>query len=881
MRNKIGRRIISIALSLAILSFVPIPRLYADRKNTVKQTDSAAEQEQTASPVDTASLQAEYAKEEGYLDKMKRIAENAALELYFDEAETGVAVRVKESGDIWFSNPPGASEDPAASPYYQRQMKSQFSIQYFNENVQSSEMDNYNDSILDGQFEIAYIEQGVTITYTLGELASKLILPDVISEERMNYFTGLMEERAAKKVIRNYTFLNSAEMSKTDKEEYLKTYPGLELHNIYLLKAGAKDYVKEELMGYFTEAGYTARDKEQDAAENGAAEGKAKPWFKIPLTYTLDQDNLLVSIDPNAIEYNTDGFYLVDIDMMEYFGAAGTEEDGYIFVPDGSGALIYLNNGKVNTPIYNAMVYGEDRTLTFMNGRKSEVDENLTVKMPVFGLKTGKKAWMAIIEEGDGDADITAQVSGMTNSYNNVFAGFRYLKYGSISLDEIVGSNRFQMYSKKKFTGTYKLRYKFLHGAEADYSGMAAGYRSYLLNQGKLKKAEIKEDAAFFVEFIGAIERYKSFLGIKYMATEPLTTYAQAEEITGLLKNAGINNIIVKYSGWAKGGLKGNAITNTRPLSALNRNGVSRKEYFTDMREQGIPVYLDAQFQYVYKDKLFDGFNRLTDAPRYFDNTVVTTGEYYVANGVQKEKDIQMISPYHINRVTKEFLSRTSKDSLPGVSLGTISYHLYSDLYQSRYTDRQMAIRYHEEAMNTLERSYENGLLGDNANVYTLAYIDRMANAPMDSNRYPMIDEVIPFYEMVIRGYMNFAGKPLNISDDYTTTLLKSVESGADISFQWIYEDNFLVVNTDFDYLYSVNYVNWLEKAIATYHSVNEVYRGLQGQTIKKHEKLRSGVYKTTFEKGTEIVVNYNKEPVIADGVTIGAQNFAMVKGGE
>ena len=79
MRNKIGRRIISIALSLAILSFVPIPRLYADRKNTVKQTDSAAEQEQTASPVDTASLQAEYAKEEGYLDKMKRIAENGII----------------------------------------------------------------------------------------------------------------------------------------------------------------------------------------------------------------------------------------------------------------------------------------------------------------------------------------------------------------------------------------------------------------------------------------------------------------------------------------------------------------------------------------------------------------------------------------------------------------------------------------------------------------------------------------------------------------------------------------------------------------------------------------------------------------------------------
>lgn len=878
MIKKKFRKFICFALALLLLPFLPLQELHADTKDSLPQAEvTAGNEPDTAKTTGSTAIQAE---QEGYLTEMQKIAENDALELYIDEKETDVAVRVKATGDIWFTNPPKAAEDPGASAFYQRQMKSQFSIRYFNENVQASEMDNYNDAILEGQFEISHSDNGVTITYTLGELASKLIMPEVISEERMLMFTGLMEAKTAKKVLRYYTLLNPETMKQADKDEYLKTYPGLELHNIYILKAGTKDYVKEELMEYFVQAGYTAQDKENDIAENGTAEGKAKPWFKIPLTYTLEQDNLLVSIDPNEIEYNSEaGFYLVDVDMMEYFGAATTEEKGYIFVPDGSGALINLNNGKVNVPAYSALVYGEDRTLNFMKEWKSEVDEKLTVKMPVFGLKTGDKAWFAVIEEGDGYADISAQVSGVTSSYNNVYPGFAYLQYGSISLDEIVGSNSFQMYSSPEFEGSYKIRYGFLHGEEADYSGMAAYYRNYLIDQGRLKKVPVKEDAAFYVEFIGAIEKYKSFLGIKYMAAEPLTTYAQAEKITGLLKQEDINNIIVKYSGWAQGGLKGNAVTNTKPLSKLNRQGVSVKEYIKAMEEQGIPVYMDADFQYVYKDKLFDGYNRLNDAPRYFDNTVVQTGEYYISNGLLGDTDIQMISPYFIESVIEKFISKTGKYSLPGVSLGNMSHNLYSDLYKSRYTDRQMAIGYYESALQTLADTYKYGLLGDNSNEYALGYVNGMLNAPMDSNHYRITDEVVPFYEMVIRGYMNFAGAPLNNSDDYTTTLLKSVESGADIYFQWIYEDNSQLVDTDFDEFYSVNYKNWMERAVAAYHHVNEVYRGLEGQTITKHEELQSGVYKTTYEKGREIVVNYNKEPVTVDGITVAAQDFAIVKG--
>ena len=128
-----------------------------------------------------------------------------------------------------------------------------------------------------------------------------------------------------------------------------------------MLKEDVKDYKKEEITAYFLEAGYTAEDMEQDHLENGFEAANEKPWFNITVSYYLDGDSFVVEMDPGAVEYDTDKYYLVDIDLLEYFGAAGPEDTGYLFVPDGSGALIRFNNGKVNAPAYIGYVYGEDK----------------------------------------------------------------------------------------------------------------------------------------------------------------------------------------------------------------------------------------------------------------------------------------------------------------------------------------------------------------------------------------------------------------------------------------------------------------------------------------------------------------------------------------
>lgn len=812
--------------------------------------------------------------------RMKQIAATDSLELFFDEKLTDIAVRVKATGELWFSNPQKADEDPVAGGFYRNLMKSQFSLRYYNQSVQAAEMDNYNDAIENGQFTFAYTDNGVSVTYQLGETADKYILPSIISAERYEAYVGQMEKDAAKKVGRNYLRLDPEEMKDDEKKKYVQKYPALENGVIYVLNEGTKDYKKEELTQYFAGVGYTAEDMYRDNEENGFEAAGGKAWFEVTLDYRLENDSLVAELDPEKVQYDTENYALVDIDLLEYFGAAGTDEEGYLFVPDGSGALIYHNNGKTAAPAYQGAVYGEDRTNIVNSEKKSELDQAVAVRMPVFGLKKGDQAFLAVVENGDAAADINAETSGRTDSYNNVYAGFTYLSSGRISLSEVVGSHGFQMYSEPVFSEPFTVRYYFLSGKEAGYPGMAARYRSYLLEQGVLGERLEGDMVPLYVNFVGAIQKWNSVLGVKYRATQKLTTYAQALEALEELAAQGVGSMKVEYSGWSTGGMQNAAPGATKSLGCLNGSGVGLKDFLARTEQMGIPVFHSAQLQYVWRDGAFDGYRKESDAPRYYDKTVVSAYSYYTSNGYRSNEKRNMISPVYVEEMADTFLKKTAGYQLRGVSVDNLSSDLFSDFYDKCYTDRQMAQALNSKAMEQLAQAYGNALMGGNANAYAWRYLSDITEVPFDSNRTQMIDDAVPFYEMVLHGYKSFTGEALNLTDDMTSAVLKSVECGAGIAFEWICEDNSLLKDTDFDSLYSVSFETWKDTAADTWKRVNEVCGPLQGEVITDHEKLSEGVYRTTFGDGTAVIVNYNKDAVQVQGKTVGAQDFIVERAG-
>ena len=226
--------------------------------------------------------------------------------------------------------------------------------------------------------------------------------------------------------------------------------------------------------------------------------------FHIPLEYVLDGPELLVRIPVNEIEYPMNvedivgekhSFPLLNIRVLEYFGAAGKQSEGYMLVPDGPGALIYINNGRLTGAAFNEPVYGADGAQDQPVEKRRFPEQSL---LPVFGLKENDKALFAVIEEGSSFARVKADISGRINDYNRIFAEFQLLAHGSVALSEKASHIEFSgtaaTYQKRMYQGDIVIRYFFLTGDDADYMGMANTYRNYLI--GKFQLQPLKADGS-------------------------------------------------------------------------------------------------------------------------------------------------------------------------------------------------------------------------------------------------------------------------------------------------------------------------------------------------------------------------------------------------
>ena len=340
-------------------------------------------------------------------------------------------------------------------------------------------MNNYTDCIRYEQFEITPIDNGVRIVYRIGREEKIYILPQIISKERMEeMILKNLDAKTGKQLVSRYRLV-SLEKAKTEKQrqDMLKDFPTAENGDLYVLGDNIRDFMKESLQEIVISSGYTLEDMNEDhEANNVPVAEENKERFIIPLEYTLEEDNLVVRVPTDEIEYNADSYPIYTMSLLEFFGAAGTDESGYILVPDGSGSLIYLNNKKFNTQAYAIDVYGYDESIPIPE-RTSTIEQ---AYLPVYGMKRGDNAFFAIIESGDALSRVWADISGRLNSYNTVYSSFILVQNDVLDIGDFSGNNTIMVYQPRVFKGDIKVRYKFLKGEDANYAGMAAYYRSYL-----------------------------------------------------------------------------------------------------------------------------------------------------------------------------------------------------------------------------------------------------------------------------------------------------------------------------------------------------------------------------------------------------------------
>ncbi|MFC5468913.1 DUF5696 domain-containing protein [Cohnella suwonensis] len=792
-----------------------------------------------------------YTKPAAALEGMEGVVSNGRLSLYYDSKTMAIAVRDKD-GRVWRSNPEATAEDAIANASVKDQLSSQIIVGYSDKTGQEAYKTSNQDSVQLGQAVVEKIEDGLKVTYTLGKATSEIDgLPKKISAER---YRKLILDKVGDKYKR---YLTPAYQNDGNKDVYTRNDSKLTAISL------------KKVVQAFQEAGYTAEDLAKDNEENSAGAGDEKQVFTIPVEYTLSGDQFVARVLSKGIEYPA-SYPLTDIHLLPYFGAAGRQDEGYMFVPDGSGSLIYLNNGKQRYEPFVQPVYGDDGGT--WNGENDDDPTIEPIRMPVYGLKKKDSAFVAIIDQGAAVASIRAEVSQKRSSYNSVYPSFQLIGKEKINLSVTsqaleTKSKEIRVFQQRPVYSDFSVRYSFLSGDKADYTGMAEYYRNYLLSNGTLAKKEATQsELPFYLELVGGIPKRKTVMGIPYKAVVPLTTFDQAQTIIGSLKEQGIANQKVRLSGWFNKGYSHKVADKIEVDGALGGSS-GYKDLIAYTKQEGIGLFPDVSFTHLY-----------TTGGKYSEAKAVSRYINRETAWVWERTDwTRPLSPRLVPNVVDGFLGSYERYGQTGISVRSMGNQLEGDYRRNHVVDRVQSEEIDKKQFEKIGEQLPNVMV-DGGNAYALKYAKDIVEAPMVNNGYNVTDEAVPFYEIVLHGYVDYAGEPVNLSRevDVRKYVLKSLEYGSNLYFKWIYADNSAVKNTFFLNLYSVNYKTWMNTAVESYKTVTKALNDVQDKAIVGHEKLAENVFRTTYEGGKTITVNYNDYEVSVDGKRIPAEDYLV-----
>ncbi|HIW74541.1 MAG TPA: hypothetical protein H9684_09465 [Firmicutes bacterium] len=592
--------------------------------------------------------------------------------------------------------------------------------------------------------------------------------------------------------------------------------------------------------------------------------------FVIPLEVRLREDGVELSLVTEEIEETMENYQLLRVSVAPYFSAAGAQEEGYILVPDGSGALIGLQGNNGYTLDYSQYVYGRDAATTQLEA--GAVTEN--VRLPVFGMKHGDTGFAGIITAGASRAILNAAVQGKRSSYSNVYTEFIYRDTDLVLVEK--KNERVRMVeSAHTALPRQTVRYVLLTGEDADYVGMAEAYREYLLDEGGLTPRVEAGSAPLVVELFGGVMTQQYVWGFPVKRVAPLTTYEDAQQILAALKDAGVEQVLLNYTYWNKDGTGAALQTALKPEGRLGGSS-GLKELATYCREQDTPLYLSVNTNTMVKSAW--GYNKKSDAASSVQRNPAMQYNYELNTGeAEVSSPTFLLTPQKLPELAQKLAGSADSYGIAGLSTSFLGNTLYSD-FGKRAIPRDRSEEIWKEALTALAGA-TGSLLVDGGSAYALESASFITAAPTDSSRYLMETEEIPFYQIVLHGIVPMSVGSLNERSDARQGLLKAVETGSCLQYRWLARNETELQETDYDTVISARYTDWLDTAAEQYREAAELLQSVADQTIADHERLSRNVTRTTYADGTAVTVNFGPEAVTVDGVELAAESFLVDRG--
>ena len=641
-----------------------------------------------------------------------------------------------------------------------------------------------------------------------------------------------------------------------------------------------KNYMRSQLIVYYASSNGKSQDNVNSYIYSARKDGlsvyqleqgfAAKYEFDtinatVWLYVRLGDEGIEVSVPFDRIETKSENILITDITVLPFFGAAERQENGFMLIPDGSGALISLNHsGDIIS--YSTRVYGEDDTLK--TDRQAEVTQQAI--MPVYGLSAKEGSFFTVITDGEATASIEAYTAGNQTAFNQVYASFQLRSMDQYTTTDWSGGERTTVLLENgeirytSFTQQY-----YLLTPNTSYSEMASLYRQHLTDNGVLEAPSAEAYPASSVELYGAVLKKEPVLGIPFNLQKQLTTYQEAAEIVTELKQQGAGELLILYKNALKSGVKQKKLSGGEHYGKLG----SKKD-------------LEALKQLAGESRLFIECNPFTAKKTNFSFLSMGKMASTLSGGPAYRYRYELATGFGMDD-TRETLYKTdyaakllegyrenlAKGQAATIYIDGIGQSVYSD-FSDENQNREEAVEAYEEMLAGIEGMT---LMVDTGNAYSWKYADWIASLPQTASKSRLIDYEIPFAQMVLCGYKGYSCEPVNLTSNIQRSFLKAVESHSTLSFSFIYRSVENLEDTELQDQYALNFTLWKQDAAEMMSRQKEVFDKTANAAIKEHTFINAQLVRATYDNGVRVYVNYGQEDQEVEGTTVPAMDFVLL----
>jgi len=596
---------------------------------------------------------------------------------------------------------------------------------------------------------------------------------------------------------------------------------------------------------------------------------------------------------------------LASLTVLPFMCAARQGDNGYFVTPDGSGALTYFDVARVfSTDEYAKRVYGYDDTFDTFN---SPDYNNEDISIPVFGAvqnirnangRVDHKLTTAFATTGEASAQIIMGNPGVKNlTFYYVAYRFNLREYYYDSISKSGDSYKFL---EEKFNGgDMKETIVFDITADTDalpdsdlsvgsytYVDVALKARDFLKDKWGVDKKvdETVKDLVNLKVLMGSENNASTSM---FTQVKVMTTFNDVRDIYNDLSESGVNDVRMSLLGWQSNGYFGN-VTDKFDIDKEYGGKGDLEDLLKWAAENDVTVSADNNTLKLYTKP------RLGISLR--NSVVKEPGTNYVLFKVANSAGVytlgtefHYLSPEFFDEKLLEDDIEELKDlGFANVDLQHVGDLLYTDYNPKNALVRQQVLSYYQNWINEYKAQFDEVSVYYGFD-YAVKDADVLLDIPTVSSNLFLIDEAIPFMQIVYHGMIDYYCTPLNRNDHPDKAFLEAIEFGCLFSFEITKENTEELKYTFYNDLFKSEYSLLKDDIVNAYTVANDVLTKVRTASITNHYCVDVGqsesnvhggnVYCTEYDNGYKVYVNYGSaDYTVSDGVTVGAMNYLLVK---